>query len=52
MKGVQNYLEAIKGGALAEGRYDLVCQFDEFKELVGFNEFRKMEREYLPNFVE
>ncbi|MCF7936776.1 MAG: isocitrate lyase/PEP mutase family protein [Synergistales bacterium] len=52
MKGVENYLEAIKGGALAEGRYDLVSQFDEFKELVGFNELRAKEREYLPNFVE
>src|SRR6056297_2926506 len=52
MKGVENYLEAIRGGALAEGRYDLVSHFDEFKELVGFKELREKERAYLPNFVE
>ncbi len=52
MKGVENYLEAIKGGALAEGRYDLVSTFEEFKEVVGYNTFRDLEKEYLPGFVE
>jgi methylisocitrate lyase len=52
MRGVQNYLEAIKGGRLAAGRKDLVAGFDEFKEVVGVPKFRELEREFLPTFVE
>ncbi len=52
MKGVEKYLEAIKGGELAECRYDLVCSFEEFKELVGFDKLRNLEKEFLPQFVE
>lgn len=52
MKGIENYLEAIKGGALAEGRFDLVSKFEEFKEVVGYNTFRDLEKEYLPKFIE
>lgn len=52
MKGVEKYLEAIKGGALAPDRYDLVSRFDEFKEVVGYDKFRDLEKEYLPKFVE
>jgi len=52
MKGVENYLEAIKGGALAEGRYDLVSKFEEFKDVVGYDKFRDLEKEYLPKFVD
>ncbi|MCF4113221.1 MULTISPECIES: isocitrate lyase/PEP mutase family protein [Dethiosulfovibrio] len=52
VRGIKNYLEAISDGALAEGRFDLVASFDEFKELVGFNDFRKKEKDYLVNFVE
>ena len=49
---MEKYFEAIKDGKLAAGRKDLVVSFDEFKELVRFYEFRKLEREYLPAFVE
>jgi methylisocitrate lyase len=52
MKGVEKYLEAIKGGALAEGRYDLVSKFEEFKDVVGYDKFRDLEKEYLPKFVD
>lgn len=52
MKGVENYLEAIKGGALAEGRYDLVSKFEEFKDVVGYDKYRDLEKEYLPKFVD
>ncbi len=48
MRGMIDYLEAIRGGHLAEGRTDLVIAFDEFKQLVGFGEFRELERRYLP----
>ncbi len=52
VKGLMNYLDAIKGDKLAEGRFDLVIDFDEFKKLVGFPEYRELERKYLPKFVE
>lgn len=47
-RGVKNYLEAISGDRIAEGRDDLVLSFDEFKELVGYNKFRELENAYLP----
>lgn len=47
-KGVKNYLEAISGDRIAEGRDDLVISFDEFKDLVGYNRFRELEGIYLP----
>ncbi len=52
IKGLQNYLDAIKGDRLAEGRTDLVCDFDWFKEFIGFTEYRKLEKKFLPKFVE
>lgn len=48
IRGVSNYLDAIKGGRLAKGRSDLVTSFDEFKELVGIPGFRALEKEFLP----
>ncbi|MGC9490552.1 MAG: isocitrate lyase/PEP mutase family protein [Thermovirgaceae bacterium] len=51
IKGMLNYLDAIKGDRIAEGRTDLVADFDFFKELVGFPKFRELEREYLPDFI-
>ena len=48
IRGVSNYLDAIKGGRLAKGRSDLVASFDEFKELVGIPGFRALEKEFLP----
>jgi len=51
IKGMVSYLEAIKGDKIAEGRTDLVTEFDFFKDLVGFNEYRKLEKEYLPVFI-
>ncbi|GHS95819.1 carboxyvinyl-carboxyphosphonate phosphorylmutase [Synergistales bacterium] len=52
MRGVQNYLAAIKGGKLAPGRKDLVASFAEFKDVVGVPVFRELEKEFLPKFVE
>jgi methylisocitrate lyase len=52
VRGVRNYLEAIKGGKLAPERKDLVVSFDEFKKIVGVPKFRELEREFLPEFVE
>jgi methylisocitrate lyase len=51
IKGMVSYLEAIKGDKIAEGRTDLVTEFGFFKDLVGFNEYRKLEKEYLPVFI-
>ncbi len=51
IKGMVNYLDAIKGDRLAEGRTDLVADFGFFKELVGFPKYRELEKEYLPDFI-
>jgi len=51
IKGIVNYLDAIKGDRLAEGRTDLVADFGFFKELVGFPKYRELEKEYLPDFI-
>lgn len=51
IKGMLNYLDAIKGDRIAEGRTDLVADFGFFKEMVGFPKFRELEREYLPDFI-
>jgi len=48
VKGINNYLSAIKGGKLAKDRYDLVCTIDEFKEFIGFTDYRKLEERFLP----
>mgnify|MGYP000890519948 FL=1 len=52
VKGVMNYLSAINGDRIAEGRTDLVAAFSDFKDIVGFESFREQEKEYLPRFVE
>lgn len=52
VKGVMDYLSAISGDRIAEGRTDLVAAFSDFKDLVGFERFRELEKEYLPRFVE
>lgn len=52
VKGMTAYLEAIKGDQIAEGRTELVAPFSEFKDLVGFEKFRELEKDYLPEFVE
>lgn len=51
IKGMVSYLDAIQGDKIAEGRTDLVTEFSFFKDLVGFNEYRKLEKEYLPFFI-
>lgn len=51
VKGMVDYLDAIRGDRIAEGRTDLVADFGFFKELVGFPKFRELEKEYLPDFV-
>ncbi|MBO8154402.1 isocitrate lyase/PEP mutase family protein [Thermovirga sp.] len=51
IKGMVNYLDAIKGDRLAEGRTDLVADFGFFKELVGFPQYRELEKEYLPTYI-
>ena len=52
LKGLQNYLEIIKGGKLAKDRDDLVISFNDFKKLVDFPNFREQEKKYIPNFIE
>lgn len=52
LKGLQNYLEIIKGGKLAKDRDDLVISFNDFKKLVDFPNFREQEKKYIPNFLE
>ena len=52
VRGMRDYLDAIKGDRIAEGRTDLVVPFAEFKSLVGFDTFRDLERRYLPTFIE
>ena len=52
VRGMREYLDAIKGDRIAEGRTDLVVPFAEFKSLVGFDTFRDLERRYLPTFIE
>jgi len=50
IRGMINYLDVIKDG-IAEGRDDLVVPFTEFKELIGFNKYRDLEKKYLPEFI-
>ena len=50
-KGMMNYLEAIAGGKLARDRYDLATTFDEFKQLVGLDQIRDLEKQFLPAAV-
>jgi methylisocitrate lyase len=50
VKGLQNYLDAIKT-EIAPGRYDLVCKFEEFKELVGLPEIKELEKRFLPREI-
>ncbi len=52
VKGMVDYLDAIKGDRIAEGRTELVAPFSDFKNLVGFEMFRDLEKQFLPNFVE
>ncbi|GAB1486058.1 isocitrate lyase/PEP mutase family protein [Aminivibrio sp.] len=52
VKGMVDYLDAIKGDRIAEGRTELVAPFSDFKDLVGFEKFRDLEKQFLPNFVE
>lgn len=50
-RGMMNYLEAIAGDKLAEGRYDLAVSFDEFKQIVGLPRIKELEKRYLPGRV-
>lgn len=52
VRGMTDYLKAISGDRIAEGRTDLVCDFADFKKLVGFDRFRELEREFLPKFID
>ena len=52
VRGMREYLDAIKGDRIAEGRTDLVVPFAEVKSLVGFDAVRDLERRYLPTFIE
>lgn len=50
IKGMVNYLDVIKDD-IAEGRTDLVVPFGEFKELIGFNKYRDLEKAFLPEYI-
>jgi methylisocitrate lyase len=49
---MKDYLDAIQGDRIGEGRTELVAPFADFKNLVGFEMFRELEKEYLPRYVE
>ncbi|MGN0838015.1 MAG: oxaloacetate decarboxylase [Pyramidobacter sp.] len=51
VKGMSTYLKAVKDGT-SEGKTDLVVPFADYKNLVGFNDFRELEKKYLPKFVD
>jgi methylisocitrate lyase len=50
-KSLRNYLAALKEDGILPDRTDLVCTFDEFKEIVGLPEYNELERRYLPKDV-
>jgi len=47
-KGMMNYLEAISGDRLARDRTDLATTFEEFKQIVGLDRIRELEKQFLP----
>ena len=51
VKGVMDYLNAIKDD-IAPNKKNLLSSFAEYRELVGYNDFRDMEKEYLPRFID
>ena len=51
VKGVTNYLEAIRDH-IAPDRKDLLVPFAEYRDLVGYKNFRNMEKKYLPTFID
>lgn len=51
VRGVSNYLEAIRD-QIAPDRKELLSPFAEYRELVGYNKFRALEKDYLPQFVD
>lgn len=52
-KGIMNYFKALKDSEdmLAEGRFDLVTTFEEFKEIVGLHKIKELENQFLPKDV-
>ena len=50
-KGLRNYLSALKERGVMPDRTDLVCTFDEFKQVVGLQRYNDMERRFLPKEV-
>jgi len=50
-KGLRNYLSALKERGVMPDRTDLVCTFDEFKQVVGLHRYNDMERRFLPKEV-
>ncbi len=53
IKGMELYLKSITDEeSHIEQRRELLISFSEFKDLVRFEEFRKLEKEYLPKFIE
>jgi len=48
VKGMKQYIEAIRNDQVAPGRTDLVCLFEEFKDIVGYDNYRDLEKKYLP----
>jgi 2-methylisocitrate lyase-like PEP mutase family enzyme len=47
VKGMEQYLEALFNHGTLPDRKDLVIPFDHWKELVGLNKIRKLEKKYL-----
>ena len=51
VRGMTTYLEALSSGT-SMGRTELVTPMADYKELIGFNQFRELEKKYLPTFVD
>lgn len=51
VKGMSTYLKEVKN-LTSQGKTDLCVSFDEYRELVGYNRIRDLEKQYLVNFID
>lgn len=51
VKGMSTYLKEVKN-LTSQGKTDLCVSFDEYRELVGYNHIRDLEKQYLVNFID
>lgn len=51
MKGMKNYLKALAENGVIPNHHDLVVPFQEWKETIGLPQYKKMEKQYLPQEI-